>query len=249
MKEKTDQDRLGSGTMEVSGITQVRDHAWFRSIDWDALYRKEIQPPYVPSCEDPLAHFPKHLVNEVVRDADYKAPRARKAALRRTGSGKDPFADFHFERVYEPEPGAELGLLLEEGEEEEQGSLEEPVALQMQWEFESGGDGWEAFGVKDQQALALAYSTGQKEMMLYGETGQRQHSYRLDLQRMVQMNMDSGRERKLRRLPAGRLHSGLDAVRMSEGIPNRPGRSQSAAADSRLGVVSAHAICCCASDS
>lgn len=122
--------------------------------------------------------------------------------------------------------------------EEEHADLEEPVALQMQWEFESGGDGWEAFAPRDQQALALAYSTGQKKMMLNGETGQRQHSYRLDLQRMVQMNMDSGRERKLRRLPAGRLHSGLDAVRLSEGVPNRPPRSQLAAADSRLGVSS-----------
>ena len=92
----------------------------------------------------------------MVRDADYKAPRARQAALRRTGSGGDPFADFHFVRpVRDPERGGSDGLgNLEEGEEEEEGdgdedSAEQAEPLQMQWEFEVR-DGWEAFGPADQ---------------------------------------------------------------------------------------------------
>ena len=62
---KLPHDRLGAGTRDVSGVQQVKGHAWFRQMDWQALLRKEIAPPYVPSCEDPLAHFPRHLVDEV----------------------------------------------------------------------------------------------------------------------------------------------------------------------------------------
>lgn len=37
--------RLGSG---MYGLQEVKDHPWFKSIDWDALEKKEIKPPFKP---------------------------------------------------------------------------------------------------------------------------------------------------------------------------------------------------------
>ena len=83
----------------------------------------------------------------------------------------------------------------------------------MQWEFEVR-DGWEAFGPADQRELARAYSTGQKQVTLHRAApgGGATYSYRLDLQKMTQQNLGSGRQRKLRRLPAGRSPDALDAA-------------------------------------
>ncbi|KAJ9114054.1 hypothetical protein QFC22_005874 [Naganishia vaughanmartiniae] len=38
--------KLGGG-----GIEDIKAHPWFRGIDWDAVYRKEAQPPFEP---DPM---------------------------------------------------------------------------------------------------------------------------------------------------------------------------------------------------
>lgn len=37
--------RLGSGKY---GFQDVKDHAWFKTIDWEALYNKELTPPFKP---------------------------------------------------------------------------------------------------------------------------------------------------------------------------------------------------------
>eukprot|EP01043_Picozoa_sp_COSAG02_P048119 COSAG02_NODE_4692_length_5089_cov_1.981363_2_plen_245_part_00 len=166
---------------------------------------------------------------QVVRDADYKAPRARRAALRRTASGKDPFAEFNFLRPppREAEAGGGVGRgdleALEEEEEEDGGGhgADDTTSaaaaggpLQMQWEFEVR-DGWEAFGPVDQRELARACSTGQKQVTLHRaptDGSSAAYSYRLDLQKMTQVNLGSGRQRKLRRLPAGRSPDALDAA-------------------------------------
>ena len=37
--------RLGSG---VNGTENVKNHPYFKDIDWDALYNKKIQAPFVP---------------------------------------------------------------------------------------------------------------------------------------------------------------------------------------------------------
>ena len=160
---------------------------------------------------------------QVVRDADYKAPRARRAALRRTASGGDPFAEFNFLRPppRESELGGGVGRddldVVEEDEEEdeEDSQSDRRVETQMQWEFEVR-DGWEAFGPADQRELALAFSKGQKQIILNRpptDGGSLDtYSYRLDLQKMTQVNLRSGRQRKLRRLPAGRSPDALDAA-------------------------------------
>ncbi|KAK9304055.1 hypothetical protein QLX08_004437 [Tetragonisca angustula] len=47
-------NRLGSG-----GIEQMKNHEFFATIDWDALYRKEIKPPFKPavSQDDDVFYF------------------------------------------------------------------------------------------------------------------------------------------------------------------------------------------------
>ena len=34
---------------EIIGVDELKAHPWFASIDWLQLYRKEIEPPFVPS--------------------------------------------------------------------------------------------------------------------------------------------------------------------------------------------------------
>ena len=38
-------ERLGCG---YGGEERIREHAWFREIDWDKLLRKELRAPWVP---------------------------------------------------------------------------------------------------------------------------------------------------------------------------------------------------------
>ena len=41
--------RLGS-----RGGEEIKNHMWFSSINWDALYNKQIRPTYAPNIKDPL---------------------------------------------------------------------------------------------------------------------------------------------------------------------------------------------------
>lgn len=36
------------------GGQEVMNHRWFQNIDWDALYRRELKPVFVPSIKNPL---------------------------------------------------------------------------------------------------------------------------------------------------------------------------------------------------
>jgi hypothetical protein len=40
-------DRLGKG-----GITELKEHAWLRGIQWQDIYKKEVQTPYIPKEGD-----------------------------------------------------------------------------------------------------------------------------------------------------------------------------------------------------
>ena len=76
--DKTESLRLGS-----EDSLEVQQHEWFDEIDFDALFRKELCPVYVPEARDePLAHFPGTLTEQVVDNLDFQSPAAEtRAAL------------------------------------------------------------------------------------------------------------------------------------------------------------------------
>ena len=39
------------GCREKGGVEELKQHAWFRGLDWDMLYNKEIPPPFVPQTQ------------------------------------------------------------------------------------------------------------------------------------------------------------------------------------------------------
>eukprot|EP01017_Pseudomicrothorax_dubius_P028935 TRINITY_DN3482_c0_g1_i1.p1 TRINITY_DN3482_c0_g1~~TRINITY_DN3482_c0_g1_i1.p1 ORF type:complete len:363 (+),score=90.27 TRINITY_DN3482_c0_g1_i1:133-1221(+) len=49
--QKDPEKRLGSGR---DGANNIRKHPWFSTIDWDALYRKEIKPPFIPKLKNEM---------------------------------------------------------------------------------------------------------------------------------------------------------------------------------------------------
>lgn len=57
--ERDPTKRLGYG-----GYEEIQKHPWFKEIDWDALYRKEIEPPYKPSVKS--AESTEHIDDEFV---------------------------------------------------------------------------------------------------------------------------------------------------------------------------------------
>jgi len=50
--------RLGN---QIGGLDDIRQHPFFQTIDWERLYRKEIEPPAVPTLdgEGDHSHFDK----------------------------------------------------------------------------------------------------------------------------------------------------------------------------------------------
>lgn len=76
--DKTESLRLGS-----EDSLEVQQHEWFDEIDFDALYRKELRPVYVPEAlDEPLAHFPGTLTEQVVDKLDFQSPAVEtRAAL------------------------------------------------------------------------------------------------------------------------------------------------------------------------
>ena len=44
------EQRLGSGD---HGLENIKSHPFFKSIDWDAILKKEIKPPFTPKLKSP----------------------------------------------------------------------------------------------------------------------------------------------------------------------------------------------------
>ncbi|CAF1384525.1 unnamed protein product [Rotaria sordida] len=47
-------NRLGAGP---DGFRNIQKHPFFTSIDWDKLYRKEIEPPFIPPLHNDYGHY------------------------------------------------------------------------------------------------------------------------------------------------------------------------------------------------
>jgi len=60
--------RLGCGT---TGDRDVKDHAFFRRIDWDKIEKREVQPPYKP----PIVSM--HYSNDKTRLSPSPTPELR----------------------------------------------------------------------------------------------------------------------------------------------------------------------------
>lgn len=61
---------------------EIRAHPWFASINWDALRRKEIQPPISLDQSSPTACFSPTLTRTSVRRVDFSAPHSPEALAR-----------------------------------------------------------------------------------------------------------------------------------------------------------------------
>ena len=57
--------RLGSGE---NGINNIKNHSYFKEINWDKYYKKEIKPPFIPQLDDEvdLRYFDKMFTEEPV---------------------------------------------------------------------------------------------------------------------------------------------------------------------------------------
>ena len=52
--------RIGSGS---SGTKEIRQHPWFKDIDWEKMYLRDMTPPYKPILDSltDTKHFPKEF--------------------------------------------------------------------------------------------------------------------------------------------------------------------------------------------
>lgn len=68
--------RLGYGK---NGSENIKKHAFFKGMDWKALAKKKIKPPFVPALKDEedLKYFDKLFTDEPVDDDDDDKPEGR----------------------------------------------------------------------------------------------------------------------------------------------------------------------------
>ncbi|XP_043277250.1 ribosomal protein S6 kinase 2 beta isoform X2 [Venturia canescens] len=66
-------NRLG-----VGGVEEIKNHAFFSSIDWDALLRKEVTPPFRPAVthEDDALYFDSEFTSKTPKDSPGVPPSA-----------------------------------------------------------------------------------------------------------------------------------------------------------------------------
>ncbi|XP_014489551.1 PREDICTED: ribosomal protein S6 kinase 2 beta [Dinoponera quadriceps] len=71
--KRTPSNRLGSG-----GVQEIKNHIFFATIDWDALYKKEIRPPFKPavSQEDDATAFDSEFTCKTPKDSPGIPPSA-----------------------------------------------------------------------------------------------------------------------------------------------------------------------------
>ncbi|KRX00024.1 Protein kinase-like domain [Pseudocohnilembus persalinus] len=71
--KKDPEQRLGS-----KGAQEVKNHPFFKEIDWDKLNKKQYEPPFKPRVTDEkdLRHFDKMFTNETLKDSPTMALKA-----------------------------------------------------------------------------------------------------------------------------------------------------------------------------
>lgn len=69
-----------NASKRLTDSEEIRAHPWFASINWDALRRKEIQPPILLDQSSPTACFSPTLTRTSLRRVDLSAPHSPEAA-------------------------------------------------------------------------------------------------------------------------------------------------------------------------
>ena len=89
--QKNKEQRLGSG---IGGAKDIRAHPFFRTINWDDLYHKRIEPPFNPNVSGDLdlRHFDPEFTREVVSDT----PSPPKSGGVSVSVTDDTFAGFSY---------------------------------------------------------------------------------------------------------------------------------------------------------
>ena len=69
-------NRLGNG---VNGVENIKSHEYFKDVDWNKYYNKEIEPPFIPKLDsdEDLKYFDKMFTDEPV---DSPVPQSRPRA-------------------------------------------------------------------------------------------------------------------------------------------------------------------------
>ena len=80
--------RLGSGS---NGSENIKNHAWFRNINWEELVNKQISPPFIPICSDNItANFDIGFTKEPAVDSAGKEPKLAGSPTFNDWSYKNP---------------------------------------------------------------------------------------------------------------------------------------------------------------
>ena len=58
--------RLGSGP---AGSQNVKNHRWFRDVNWDALIRKQLPAPFIPNSSNPIVNFENEFTKQPALDS------------------------------------------------------------------------------------------------------------------------------------------------------------------------------------
>ena len=84
--QRNPQERLG-----YKGSDEIKQHPWFSDIDWDAMYRKEVVPPFRPNVKDEMST--EQIDSEFTNQIPTVTPTPQNAVL--TIDAK-AFADFSY---------------------------------------------------------------------------------------------------------------------------------------------------------